>query len=76
MPSRDRRSDLVPSRTEPFQPLSNLSDEELLVRCRELCIHVSLPFSLIEAEAVHRNVSVEALLRDYLTWKIEEASEA
>jgi len=49
---------------------------ELLDRCRTLCVRLTIPFSLIEAEAVHRGVSVMAILRDYLVWKLKEANDA
>ncbi len=76
MCSHDRRLGLDSSRAKAVQPFRHLTDEELLDRCRTLGVKLSLPFSQIEAEAVHRGVSVEALLRDYLVWKLKEANDA
>lgn len=76
MSNHDRRSGPGSSRAEQFSPLYHLSDEELLDRCQDQGIKVTIPYSQLESDAVLHGVSVDALLRDYLIRKLREVGEA
>ena len=76
MRSHDPRSGLGSLRAKRISPLSNLTDEELLDRCQNQGIKITIPYSQLESEAVLHGVSLEALLRAYLIWKLKEATGA
>ena len=53
-----------------------LTEEQLLTRCADHGVDPTLPvpYSQLEAEAVHRNVSLTALVREHLIRRLKEAS--
>lgn len=58
--------------SETWPPPAN----ELVRLClaRDICLH--LPYSLIEADAVFHNVSIDVVIRRYIAAKLREVSDA
>ncbi len=52
-----------------------LTEEQLLALCAEHRVDPALPYpySMIEAEAVHRDVPLDTLVREHLIRRLEEA---
>jgi hypothetical protein len=54
--------------------MSSFSSKQFLSACFSSTIHTYHPYSLIEADAVFHNVSVEQTIARYLIAKLQEVS--
>ncbi len=50
----------------------DLADDELFELCHQHGIHVTIPLSQLEAEAVHRSVDLVTIVREHLMQRLKE----
>lgn len=60
-------------RSYPIPRREDLTLEEVLELCQTSGITLDVPYSHLEAEAIHRNVSLSAIGKAYLLAKLVEA---